>query len=82
MSLAEREKLISDKLKEDHDHRIKTSFYVSMATKSVASIDDATSQKAQIQFELHTKEHQQLFVDLTHFLALYLPKMLQTPSAN
>jgi hypothetical protein len=38
--------------------------------------------KAQIRFELQSNEQYQLFADLTHFLNLYLPKMLDIHSVN
>jgi hypothetical protein len=71
--------LISQKLKEEKDHHLETPIYLSMEIKLLPTMDD---KKAQIRFELQTNEHHQLFVDLTHFLNLYLPKMIENQSDN
>jgi len=79
----EREKLISNKLKEEKDHRLETPIYLSMEMKLIPIIDEKNNKKkVQIRFELQTNEHHQLFVDLIHFLNLYLPKMIENQSVN
>ncbi len=75
----EREKLISLKLQEEQDHRLETPIYLSMEIKLLPTME---KKKAQIRFELQTNEQHQLFADLTHFLNLYLPKMLDIHSMN
>ncbi|UJR23045.1 hypothetical protein I4U23_026071 [Adineta vaga] len=83
MSIYECEKLISHKLKEDHEHRLETPIYLSMEMKFLpTTVTEKSNQKVQIHFEFQANEQYQLFVDLTHFLTLYLPKMLTNQSAN
>jgi len=79
VSMFEREKLISMKLKEEKDHRLETPIYISMEIKLLPTMNN---KKAQIRFELQTNEQHQLFIDLTHFLNLYLPKMIENQSVN
>ncbi len=74
--------MISQKLKEDKDHRLETPIYLSMEMKLLPVMDEKKSKKAKICLELQTTEQHQLFVDLTHFLNLYLPKMLENQSVN
>jgi hypothetical protein len=64
--------LISEKLRDDH--RLETPIYLSMEIKLLPTMEQ---KKIQIHFQLQTNEQHQLFADLTHFLNLYLPKMLQ-----
>jgi hypothetical protein len=71
--------LISLKLQEEQDHRLETPIYLSMEIKLLPTME---KKKAQIRFELQTNEQHQLFADLTHFLNLYLPKMLDIHSMN
>ena len=82
VSMFNREKLISEKLKEEKDHCLETPIYLSMVIKLLPTMDDRNKIKGQIGFELQTTEHHQLFADLTHFLTLYLPKMLDNLAAN
>ena len=82
MPIFEREQLISMKLKEEKDQQLKTPLYVSMETKLIASTDDAKQQKARIHLESQSSEQPQCFIDLSHFLALYLPKMLENQATN
>ena len=74
--------MISHKLKEDKDHRLEIPIYLSMEIKLLPTVDEKKNNKAQIRFEFQTNEQHQLFVDLTHFLNLYLPKMLANQLAN
>lgn len=74
-SALEREKFISQKLKDDGNHRLSTPIYVSMEMKILPSMEK--KKKLQMRLELQTNEQQQLFVDLTHFLHQFLPKMLE-----
>ncbi len=53
-----------------------------MEMKLLPVMDEKKSKKAKICLELQTTEQHQLFVDLTHFLNLYLPKMLENQSVN
>ncbi|CAF0939318.1 unnamed protein product [Rotaria sordida] len=80
ISIFDRETLISSKLKEDNNHRLEIPIYLSMEIKFVPTTND--NNKAHIRLELQTNEHHQLFVDLSHFLNLYLPKMLETQSTT
>ncbi|CAF1396654.1 unnamed protein product [Adineta steineri] len=82
ISTFEREKLISYKLKDDKDHHLEKPIYLSMDIKLVPLIDDSNKNKAQIRFEFQTNQQHQLFVDLTHFLTLYLPKMFTNQPAH
>ncbi len=82
ISVTEREKLISLKLKEDKNHRLEIPIYLSMEIKLLPMINEKNKNKVQIRFEYQTNEQHQLFVDLTHFLNLYLPKMVANQSAN
>jgi len=82
LSIFEREKLISNKLKEDKDHRLETPIYLSMEIKLLPIMDEKSNKKAKICLELQTNEQHQLFADLTHFLNLYLPKMIENQSMN
>jgi hypothetical protein len=74
--------LISKKLKEEKDHRLETPICLSMDIKLLPTSDDKKENKGQIRFELQTNEQHQLFADLTHFLTLYLPKMMENQSVN
>lgn len=67
--------MISQKLKEDNTHRLNTPIYLAMEMKLLPAMEN--KKKLQVRFELQTNEQQQLFADLTHFLHLYLPKMLE-----
>lgn len=71
----EREKFISEKLKEDGNHRLSTPIYLSMEMKLLPTMEK--KKKLQMRLELQTNEQQQLFVDLNHFLHQFLPKMLE-----
>ena len=73
-SAYEREKLISQKLKEDNQHRLNTPIYFAVEMKFLPTMEN--KKKLQVRFELQTNEQHQLFADLAHFLHLYLPKML------
>lgn len=74
--MAEREKLISYQLKEDKSHCLTKPLYLSMDIKLLPTTDDNEKIKAKIGLELQTNEQHQLFADLSHFLNLYLPKVL------
>jgi hypothetical protein len=67
---------MSTKLKDDKDHRLKMPLFISVETKLIA-YNDETHRKAQVHVKLQGQEQHQLFVDLSHFLTLYLPKMLE-----
>ncbi|CAM4749946.1 unnamed protein product [Rotaria magnacalcarata] len=75
-SMFERETLISLQLKDDKDHHLVTPIYFSMEIKLLQATSDETKNKAHICLELQTNEQHQLFADISHFLNLYLPKML------
>jgi len=78
-SLFEREKFISLKLKEDKEHQLPTPIYLSAEIKILPTINET---KAQIRFQLQTQEYHKLFIDLTHFLNLYLPKLILNEETN
>lgn len=82
MPIFEREQLISMKLKEEKEHRLKTPLHLSTQAKLISPMDDTHQQKAHLQLESHSHEQHQFFVDLGHFLALYLPKMLENQAKN
>ncbi|CAF0947367.1 unnamed protein product [Rotaria sp. Silwood1] len=82
LSIFDREKLISNKLKEDKNHHLETPIYLSMEIKFLPTTIDNRNNKVQLRLESQTNEQHQLFVDLSHFLNLYLPKMLETQSTN
>ncbi|CAF3302645.1 unnamed protein product [Rotaria sp. Silwood2] len=77
LSMFDREKLISNKLKEGNNHHLETPIYLSIEIKLLPTTIDENHNKANIRLELQTNEHHQLFADLSHFLNLYLPKMLE-----
>ena len=77
MPIFEREQLISAKLKEEKDHQLKTPLYLAMQTKLVTLPSETKQHQAQLRLTLQTSDQQQLFVDLGHFLSLYLPKMME-----
>ena len=79
ISDVEREKLISEKLKEEQDHRLEAPICLSMEMKMLPTME---KKQAQVRFELQTNEQHQLFADLTHFLHLYLPKMMEIQPVN
>lgn len=79
VSVFERERLISQKLKEEKDHCLETPIYLAMEMKLLPTMNE---KKLQVRFEVQTSEQHQLFIDLTHFLNLYLPKMIENPSSN
>ncbi|CAF1170292.1 unnamed protein product [Adineta ricciae] len=79
----EREKLISKKLQEDPNHHLEMPLYMSMEMKFLPMTEtEHNLRKVRIYFEFQATEQHQLFVDLTHFLTLYLPKMLTNPATN
>ena len=77
MPIFEREQLISSKLKEETDHQLKTPLHLSMETKLAPLLNETSQRQAQVYLKLQTNDQHQLFVDLGHFLALYLPKMME-----
>lgn len=76
----DQEILISHKLKEDKDHHLPLPIYLSLDIKYPQPT--AGQNKVQLYFELQTNEQHQLFTDLSHFLNLYLPKMLENQSID
>lgn len=78
MPIFEREQLISGKLKEEKDHQLKTPLYVAMKMKLVNLLNEGKQQQqAQLHLNIQTNDQHQLFLDLGHFLTLYLPKMME-----
>ena len=79
-SLVDREKIISQQIKDDNNHRLQIPIYLSMEIEFLSTNNDYI--QGQIRFDLKNTEQLQSFIDLNHFLTLYIPKMLENQPTN
>lgn len=71
--IVEREKLISLQLKQEQENMLKTAMFFSVETNVFVSNNE---NKLRIFLRSFNTENQQSFIDLVHFLNVFLPKMI------